>query len=303
MLTRQGPKLLEFNCRLGDPETQVVLPLLETDLVDVCEAIVLGDRTALWLSLQRLTKLGILFSVNDRQTQVIYWRTLIAIPQFIEIRGVIAQEILTALEHRRIAPAGLNPKELQEAIDLYEQYKKTEEAKAAAARAELVKTQARALWLANVNRRVAGYGCLIEGSASHSLLLLLKSADREPSSDKEELISDFLSAVGWSREMGRILRSFNRHDSGEKVQLPKAVTSEVIQEENVVMIITADDRIFLNDREISQDELVSNLRIIAKESKPLLIKADSKASLGRVVEIWDLCRAENVSQVNIATGQ
>ena len=38
MITPDGPKVIEYNCRFGDPETQAVLPLLESDLLTVMRA-------------------------------------------------------------------------------------------------------------------------------------------------------------------------------------------------------------------------------------------------------------------------
>ncbi len=52
MLTEKGPKVIEYNCRFGDPETQVVLPLLESDLLSVMQAV----------TEERLTEEDVVFS-------------------------------------------------------------------------------------------------------------------------------------------------------------------------------------------------------------------------------------------------
>lgn len=53
MLTPKGPKVIEYNCRFGDPETQVVLPRLKTDIMDIFDAInheTLSDLPIEWSS-------------------------------------------------------------------------------------------------------------------------------------------------------------------------------------------------------------------------------------------------------------
>ena len=47
MLTKDGPRVLEYNARFGDPETQAVLPLLTTDLIDIMEATIDGRLDAM----------------------------------------------------------------------------------------------------------------------------------------------------------------------------------------------------------------------------------------------------------------
>ena len=52
MLTQDGPKVLEYNARFGDPEAQVVLPRLKTDIIDVCEACIDGTLADLDLEFE-----------------------------------------------------------------------------------------------------------------------------------------------------------------------------------------------------------------------------------------------------------
>ena len=62
MLTAAGPRVLEFNCRFGDPETQVILPLLETDLLDVLEAAADGRLDRVELRWSAATACGVVLA-------------------------------------------------------------------------------------------------------------------------------------------------------------------------------------------------------------------------------------------------
>jgi len=90
---------------------------------------------------------------------------------------------------------------------------------------------------------------------------------------------------------------------GIKVNLPKAVTSEVIKKESFVVTVSSEDVIYLNNKVLTMKELEQELTAAARQQSPLLIKSDRRASLGRIVEIWDLCRNLGITKINIATNQ
>ncbi len=96
--------------------------------------------------------------------------------------------------------------------------------------------------------------------------------------------------------------SFTFH-SGIHVKLPKAVTSDVIKEESFTIAITDENVIYLNGRVATPAELRELLEKPAQNDIPIMIKADRRASMGRIVDVWDLCRELGIQKINIATNR
>ena len=91
--------------------------------------------------------------------------------------------------------------------------------------------------------------------------------------------------------------------SGIRVKLPRAVTSEVVRYENIEIILSGGDIVYFNGKVITIPQLEMLVKQAASRHQSVLIKADKDVSLGKIVEIWDMCRNLGVSQVNIATNQ
>jgi biopolymer transport protein ExbD len=91
--------------------------------------------------------------------------------------------------------------------------------------------------------------------------------------------------------------------SGIRVNLPKAVTSQMIKPTSLEIVVSGENVIYIDGRVVNIRELKSTLEGLATRNQRLLIKADRRCQLGRVVEIWDMAREQGVSGVNIATYQ
>jgi len=94
--------------------------------------------------------------------------------------------------------------------------------------------------------------------------------------------------------------SFTVH-SGIHIKLPKAVTSDVIKEENFTVSITSENVIYFKGKVTSLTELRRHLQPNTQSDIPVMIRADRRSSMGRIVDVWDLCRELGIQKINIAT--
>ncbi len=91
--------------------------------------------------------------------------------------------------------------------------------------------------------------------------------------------------------------------AGMNVQLPRTVTSDILRDENQIITISSENVLYFNNRVVTIQELKQQLTENNASRRPLLIKSDRRASVGRVVEIWNLCRELGIERINIATNQ
>jgi len=97
-----------------------------------------------------------------------------------------------------------------------------------------------------------------------------------------------------------MLTSSFTFQSGINVKLPKAVTSDTVSNEGFTISITGEDVVYFNEKITTIKELENLLKDATKETL-VMIKADRRSSMGRIVDIWDLCRQLGVEKINIAT--
>jgi biopolymer transport protein ExbD len=100
-----------------------------------------------------------------------------------------------------------------------------------------------------------------------------------------------------------MLSSYFVMQPGIKVTLPTATTSKFYPEEDIIISITSDDRLYMNEQPVTLTSLLGQLQIVLKESKTrtVIVKADEKIDLGLAVRVMDIAREAKADGVVIST--
>ena len=106
MLTSEGPRVLEFNCRFGDPETQVLLPRLKTDIIDLIEATIAGRLDAVTAEWDARAAVCIVMASSGYPNHYETGRRIIGLEHAEQMDGVTVFHAGTRQHENRIITSG-----------------------------------------------------------------------------------------------------------------------------------------------------------------------------------------------------
>ncbi len=124
MVPEEGPKVLEFNCRFGDPETQPILMKLKSDLVPVLEAIIDGRLNEIRIEWDERTAVCVVMASKGYPGEYEKGKEILGLEEVSKMEGVVVFHAGTALKDNKIVTAGGRVlgvttvgKDIREAVD------------------------------------------------------------------------------------------------------------------------------------------------------------------------------------------
>ena len=106
VLTKEGPKVLEFNARFGDPETQVVLPRLKTDLIDILNAVIEGSLHKINIEWKNNSAVCVVVASGGYPDKYQKDKVISGLERLEKMKDVIAFHAGTKFQDRKIVTSG-----------------------------------------------------------------------------------------------------------------------------------------------------------------------------------------------------
>jgi phosphoribosylamine--glycine ligase len=106
MLTQAGPRVVEYNCRFGDPETQVVLPLIENDLVELMLASIRGEISRIKIKIKPVSAVCVVLTSGGYPDSYEVGKPIFGFDKVINIPGLYIFHSGTKKENNTILTAG-----------------------------------------------------------------------------------------------------------------------------------------------------------------------------------------------------
>jgi biopolymer transport protein ExbD len=87
--------------------------------------------------------------------------------------------------------------------------------------------------------------------------------------------------------------------TGLRVRIPQVSQPTTLQDVSVTVTIASDDRIFIDGTEVTPEELKQRLKLCAQRKTKVAIRGDSRSSLGRMIQVYDICQQTGVDLTGI----